>query len=320
MDPWAALGIQGCDVPPEKPTSVQPREHHSIACMEVWGGSSAFAGVVAVPGHDVQVACTPHVGDQNGGDIYYVSGCNSGLITRFVLADVAGHGEKVAALARGLRDLMRKHINTADQTGFARALNAAFAGLEHGGRFATALLVTYLSTTDHLIVCNAGHPPPLLYRAKVGAWYLLTSKTPGVRAARGDTEGVGIRNLPLGVLDPTDYEQIALGLDEGDRVLMYTDALMEATLPDGRQIGAQGVLDAAKSLDPASPDLARLLQVRVGEVAGTREFDDDATVIALFHTGSNPPRMTVRDLPHRVAGWLGLGGLDTAPGETSESR
>ena len=302
-----------------KPPTAQPREHHSIACMEVWGGSAAFRGSVVVLGHDVQVACTAHVGNAIGGDIYYVCSCASGLITRFVLADVAGHGEKVAAIAAKLRDLMRRHINTADQTGFARALNAAFTGLDLDGRFATALLVTYLSTSDHLIVCNAGHPPPLLYRAAVDAWYQLSASTPGVRAARGDTHGVGIRNLPLGILDPTDYEQVALRLDAGDRLLMYTDAFIEAKAPDGRQIGPQGLLEIARTLDPADADLAHALQRRVGEVAMSSALDDDSTVIGLLHTASNPPRMTIRDLPHRVTGWLGLSGLDTAPGETSES-
>ncbi len=75
--------------------------------------------------------------------------------------------------------LMRRHINTANQTRFAVDLNRAFSNLDLDGRFATAVLATYFAPTDHLIICNAGHPRPLLYRAAGNTWDLLDAKTPG---------------------------------------------------------------------------------------------------------------------------------------------
>ena len=130
-------------------------ESRRIACMEVWGGHEAFEGGVSVPGNDVFVSCSPHTGDVRGGDIYYVSNCAAGIISRFVLADVAGHGSVVSSTASGLRDLMRRYINTPDQTKFARALNRRFSS--DAGRFATAVLVSYFAPTDHAIIC--GHGP-----------------------------------------------------------------------------------------------------------------------------------------------------------------
>lgn len=56
-NPQGVLGIPRINVLTPKPPTAQSREHHSIACMEVWGGSAAFRDSV-VPGHDVQVACT----------------------------------------------------------------------------------------------------------------------------------------------------------------------------------------------------------------------------------------------------------------------
>ena len=38
----------------------------------------------------------PFGGDQQGGDVYYVTLCGGGLITRIVVADVSGHGAWVA--------------------------------------------------------------------------------------------------------------------------------------------------------------------------------------------------------------------------------
>lgn len=170
--------------------------------MEVWGGHDGFVGEVSVPGNDVFVGCTPHHGEAQGGDIYYVSNCAAGLITRFVLADVAGHGSVVASTAAGLRDLMRRSINTPDQSRFARSLNTRFS--RESGRFATAVLVSYFAPTDHAIICNAGHPRPLHYSAPRGEWRYLDADVPDALGASRQGE-IGASNLPLGVIDPTEY-------------------------------------------------------------------------------------------------------------------
>jgi serine phosphatase RsbU (regulator of sigma subunit) len=297
-----------------EPESELQHESRALACMEVWGGNCAFAGAVKVAGSRLEVSCRPHGGSTHGGDIYYASSCLAGSITRLILTDVSGHGPAVAGLAGRLRVMMRRHINTPDQTSMARALNGALTALELEGRFATAVLATYLAETDHLIVCNAGHPAPLLYRAQTGAWSLLDARAPGVRAATGDTAGIGIRNLPLGVIDQTHYEQLALRLEPGDRVVLYTDALIEAKVDGPRQLGADGLLRLAAEIPVGAEGWGVELKRRVAAAAGIETFDDDATVIVLHHDGSNPPVPTLTDLPRRIGGWLKLLGVDSEPG------
>lgn len=285
--------------------------------MEVWGGSRAFDQSVRVPGNDVRVSCTPFRGEASGGDIYYISNCAAGIITRFVLADVSGHGEQVAHVATHLRQLMRRHINTANQARFAVDLNRAFSNLDLGGKFATAILATYFAPTDHLIICNAGHPRPLLYRAAHDAWTLLDATTPGVLAARQPRKAIGIANLPLGILHPTEYRQFALHLEPGDRVVLYTDALIEASesAGTGRQLGESGLLALAGALSPAEMEnIAAALRSRVSAYSGHRSFEDDATLVVLHHNAANPPHPTWRDHAARLARMLGLGAVDSGPG------
>ena len=100
--------------PDVTPAAAHSQSERTIACVEVWGGSHAFDHAVSVPGNDVRISCTPHNGDASGGDIYYISSCAKGQISRFILADVAGHGAEVAHIALSLRTLMRKHINNAN--------------------------------------------------------------------------------------------------------------------------------------------------------------------------------------------------------------
>jgi sigma-B regulation protein RsbU (phosphoserine phosphatase) len=286
----------------------------SIGCMEVWGGSQAFDLSVSVPGNDVRISCTTYGGAPSGGDIYYISNCAAGIITRFVLADVSGHGGEVAQLASDLRKLMRRHINTANQTRFAVDLNRAFSNLDLDGKFATAVLATYFAPTDHLIICNAGHPRPLLYRAARDTWALLDAKTPGALATRQPGNAVGIANLPLGILDPTDYEQVALHMELGDLVILYTDALIEAADAAGRQLGEAGLLALARGLSPADrEDAAAELRSRVSAFAGGLPFNDDATLILLHHNAADPPHLSWRGKAAKFARMLGLGAIDSGP-------
>ncbi|MBX3378502.1 MAG: serine/threonine-protein phosphatase [Phycisphaeraceae bacterium] len=276
-----------------------------IACMEVWGGHNNFVGEVSVPGNDVFVGCTPHVGDSHGGDIYYVSNCAAGLITRFVLADVAGHGSIVAESAASLRDLMRRYINTPDQSKFARALNKEFA--REAGRFATALLVTYFAPTDHAVICNAGHPRPLHLSAGAATWRYLDADVQGalLTASAGKR---GATNLPLGVLHPTGYEQFAIRLDRGDLLAIYSDAFLEALGPDGKPWGESGLLDVMNSIDTTDPSRIRLLALEeIARRTRVASMNDDATMVVLHHNASDPPSQS---LTERIAVWakvLGLG-------------
>lgn len=260
-----------------------------LQCMEIWGGNQAIANALSVPGMDAWVYSEPVGGQRAGGDIHYISTCGGGKIARFAVADVSGHGEAVSALSAELRKLMRRHINTLDQSRFIRALNQAFSDLASGGRFATALLTTYFAPTDHLIVCNAGHPPPLWYRAGRRTW------TPLVQTS---TECVDrLANLPLGVVHPTAYYQFAVPLERGDLVLIYTDALPESQAPGGQRLGPDGLLELVRGLavdDPAR-FFDRLLD-GLSAYRGGAPADDDATLILLHHNAADRPRQSVGEM------------------------
>jgi serine phosphatase RsbU (regulator of sigma subunit) len=130
--------------------------------------------------------------------VHYVSACAAGQVVRILVADVSGHGAKVGEAADGLRRLMRRLVNDHDQRRLVRNLNREFAAAAAKAtatvaapfRFATAVALTFDSRTRRLLACNAGHPPPLWYRAADRSWTLLQSPTPG------DDAG----NVPVGVV------------------------------------------------------------------------------------------------------------------------
>ena len=284
---------------------------HPIACMEIWGGSEAFQGAASVPGHDVYVLSAPHKGDARGGDLYYASNCAAGLITRFILADIAGHGQSVGEIALELRALMRRHINNANQSELARELNRAFGEMGHDGRFATAILLTYFAPTDHMVVCNAGHPGPMRYRAAERRWTWLDDERVN------EPEAIGIANLPLGILDSTAFEQFAVHLRPGDMIALYTDALVEACNASGAPLGQAGLIEIANTIpvETGGESFASRLMDAVRAYAGHEAFDDDATVIVLHHNASNPPGLSLVGHVKRLAHAMGMGGRFTTPGQ-----
>jgi serine phosphatase RsbU (regulator of sigma subunit) len=71
--------------------------------------------------------------------------------------------------------------------------------LSRQGTFATAIVTTFFAPSRRLMICNAGHPRPLLYRAATKQWELLTheeSERP-IKAATNSpgTGSLGLHNL-----------------------------------------------------------------------------------------------------------------------------
>lgn len=263
------------------PTAALP-DPRPLQCMEIRGGSQVVDEAVSTPGLDAWVHSRPFEGAANGGDVYYLSLCGGGVITRLIVADVSGHGEEVADVSDSLRTLMRAAINTKSQTRLVGRLNRRFADLMQLRRFATAIVATYLATSRTLTVCNAGHPRPLLYRAEAGSWEVL----------EGDVGTVG--NLPLGLDEESPYHQFSVPLGRGDVVLVYTDALTEAMDPSGTLLGEPGLLELVAGLDPADPRrLGSDLLAAVGRHRGGRPAADDETLVAIRQNGGGPRRLTL---------------------------
>src|ERR671938_407996 len=105
--------------------SIIPRELEMATpqlmhCMEIWGGNQDVSSGIVMAGLDAWVYSKPYGQAEAGGDVYYVSACATGRITRLLVADVSGHGAAVRETAITLRNLMRQYVNHIDQTRFVR--------------------------------------------------------------------------------------------------------------------------------------------------------------------------------------------------------
>lgn len=265
-----------------------------MQCTEIWGGNEVAENGVTTAGLDVHVSSQPADDAEGGGDLYFVSSCASGRITRFVLADVSGHGEQIAAVARSVRDLMRRHINHVDQTRFVETLNARFAEAGGGDLFATAVVGTYFAATGRLAICLAGHPAPLLRRSGRDEWEPVATPPSGSRLA----------NIPLGVLPSIEYRETVIDLRPGDTVLAFTDAATEARSPSrpghDDMLGESGFLGLLGEA-PSEPDAV------VGHVRGRLDAwregpsDDDQSLLLVRANGAPSRWLDTVLAPFRLA-------------------
>ncbi|MFP6765480.1 MAG: PP2C family protein-serine/threonine phosphatase [Planctomycetaceae bacterium] len=263
-----------------------------LACMDVWGGNVPTQTTIDRPGLTCQIYSRVYQESEHGGDVYYLSSCASGRVTRFLLADVCGHGESAAATAQTLRQLMRRNVNRIRQKQLVEAVNRELSDVDDNGRFATALIGTWISANSHLMLSNAGHPSPLLFRRREQAWSQLS----------GQREEIHPGNIPLGIDRKSEYTQIQAKLEVGDRLLCYTDAITEAVQADGQLFSTDGLLrylqsDLSRVTQQIVPDLLEQLSTWSPE----NLVRDDLTIM-LFEVTARP--VAVRDSLLSPFRWL----------------
>jgi sigma-B regulation protein RsbU (phosphoserine phosphatase) len=250
-----------------------PEQVYRLACLELRGGNHLAAYRAELPGLEAWVSCRPLHPAPRGGDLYYLSACSQGVIARVALADVAGHGEIVSFAAVRLRDALREHVDHWDQSMLIRRLNDSFLSGAADSPYATAFLASFYSESGELLFTNAGHLPPLWYRAATREWSLMYDSTPYSKE---------ILDLPLGLIAGTSYSQTAVQLEMGDLLLLYTDGISESWNESGQQLGLEGLLSIARSLPTESAAAAgQGLLSAIQRFRGAAPAADDETVVAL---------------------------------------
>ncbi|MEU2423319.1 SpoIIE family protein phosphatase [Streptomyces sp. NPDC007851] len=201
---------------------------------------------VRLCGLRVEVAYLPaQAGVHVGGD-WFSAVELPGDAALFVVGDVAGHGVDAIATMAQLRFTAKGMVSTGSSlTGALARLNFLLLHSRDSQSTATLILARYEPAERRLVWAQAGHLPPLLVRD-------------GEVRRLDRPEG-----MLLGACAEPHYESAEFRLEPGDRLLMYTDGLVERP---GEDIDA-GLDRLAEAVRTASPDsLAALLAAMlVGE-------------------------------------------------------
>jgi serine phosphatase RsbU (regulator of sigma subunit) len=180
------------------------------------------------------------------------------------LGDVAGKSVPAAILMAKLSsDVRTCLLNEPEPAPAISALNGTiYRNLRQTDRWVT-LAVAVLDTADwSVVLVNAGHCTPLLYRYSANA---LQEAIPN--SASG---------VPLGVSEAPDYGSWRIVLDPGDSLLMFTDGVPDALNAKEQPFKTQGIY---ASLNQGGPFTAETLGQRIvkgveAHASGHRQYDD----------------------------------------------
>ncbi len=141
---------------------------HHLSCGEIWGGIRNCDDDVASAGLTASLYSIASDGGK-GGDIYYLSLCDSNALTRMILADVIGHGEDVSQISQIIYQAIKLHKNDAAVDKLLSELNqtALKIGLD---AMTTMVVAGFYRRDGNLYFANAGHPPALIKPKNDSSW------------------------------------------------------------------------------------------------------------------------------------------------------
>ncbi|MEN9681787.1 MAG: hypothetical protein RLZZ627_1680 [Pseudomonadota bacterium] len=215
---------------------------------------------------DLEVAGVCIAATQVGGDYYDI--VPHGDYVDLVVADVSGHSVGAALIMAEMRSTLKAELrrvdpNTQGVGDLLAVLNELLLpDLEGAEMFITMFYMRYQRSSRTLRYASAGHNPALLLREGEVACQQLNAD-----------------GLIMGVNREVVFEEKALVLEPGDRLLVYTDGAVETQDAQGAFYGTESLEAAFLGLRDRHPEatLENLLDdLRV--FGGDARFSDDVTM------------------------------------------
>jgi sigma-B regulation protein RsbU (phosphoserine phosphatase) len=200
------------------------------------------------------------------GDFYDFLELGAGRIG-ILAADVSGHGVPAALIASMVKVALGAQAGHGDNpASVLNGMNQIFCGrLE--SQFVTAAYVYFDTADGRLRYGAAGHPPALLVRAN------------------GEVDDLVENGVMLGHFPDWRYTWVERPFRPGDRLILYTDGLIEVSDARGDFFDAERLRAFAR--DGRARDAGAFIDALVGHVsswaghAGAPRFDDDVTVVVV---------------------------------------
>jgi serine phosphatase RsbU (regulator of sigma subunit) len=226
-------------------------------------GPHVFGGITVVGSWRPATHCA--------GDFWGVYPLAEGRVL-VTIGDVTGHGvasAMVTAAAIGACDTwVRRTAGMAELTALAPILDAAVRRVGGGHLAMTAFAAILDPAAGDIAYVSCGHTVPYLCRAKPDGGVELQAL-------------VG-RGNPLGAGSATPAKVQHRALQAGDLVVCYTDGVVDAEDPAGKQFGDRRLQLLLKKLDRtrlAAPTVHDLVQANVTAHRAGQPLADDETVV-----------------------------------------
>lgn len=160
-----------------------------------------------------------------------------------ILGDVMGKGAAAGLMMAAVQTFFRARSGSAlDLINWVTDANAYFCDRFKGRGFITLWVGVFHSTTGRLLYVDAGH----------GDWcHLPDQEQPRSIESNGGP--------PLGAFPNSDYELGEISLGPNDRIVLFSDGLVEQHNPNGETFGQVDPLQCLAGSRSAAEDVSRLV-------------------------------------------------------------
>jgi serine phosphatase RsbU (regulator of sigma subunit)/pSer/pThr/pTyr-binding forkhead associated (FHA) protein len=206
-----------------------------------------------------------------GGDLYdYIevkpveNGPSAGTRLAVTIGDVAGKGMAAALVVAGICPEVRHLVRSGMDLGEVLArVNRHLCDRGVGGRFVTMAMTEIDPEAHQMNVVNAGHMDPLVKRAS------------------GAIESVGRAGAgpPLGVIAASRYRPVAVSLEPGDLVVLYTDGVTDSMDRERQPFGTARLKEVLAAAPPGAAAAGEAILAAVREHSVGRSQTDDITIV-----------------------------------------
>lgn len=213
--------------------------------------------------------------DKVGGDIFDLIPIRDGKIGVFI-GDVSGHGVPAVfqniLLKMTLRSIVKEEKEEEEEEEeilppeVLEKINRKVIPYLQCEDFITALYAIVDTNNRMLFFASAGHPRGILIRKKEEKIEFM--------------EG---RGLCMGVMDHVTYEGNAVKLSPGDRIILYTDGLIEVRNSQGKMVGTKGLYEIVSrcAREHSLDRMASTILHEIERYCGRKEYEDDITLLCL---------------------------------------
>lgn len=212
---------------------------------------------------DIFATMTP--AKEVGGDFYDFFMTDDSHIAA-VIADVSGKGVPAALFMVIAKTLIKNYAQTGmEPAEVFTTVNRTLCDGNDAGLFVTAWMGLLDLKSGKLTYVNAGHNPPMLKQNDDDFEFLKSP--PG---------------FVLAGLETIKYKQKELYLSEGDRLLLYTDGITEATDSDNTLYGEERLKNFMNSHRSLKPDeMLTGIKADIDRFVGEAPQFDDMTILML---------------------------------------
>jgi PAS domain S-box-containing protein len=207
--------------------------------------------------------------EQIGGDIFNFHYAGRNHIS-FYMLDVCGHGVSSALISAAASQFLQTNYElsanaseTVQPEAVLNSLERVFP-FERFDSFFTIVYVTVDYVNGRLVYSCAGHPPPILLHAD------------------GELEVLGMHGSVIGAGDGRPFRQEENRLEHGDKIILYTDGVLDYPNPAGKIFGKQRFHKALQKhgRQPVQT-LMDSVQMTIKAFAGSASSGDDLTIMAI---------------------------------------